>query len=157
MFSVIQEPLVGFDETLGEFDGMFPSESVQTSYIEQFPWCSIRIRRIKPDFAFRMNEVPNEKCQLADFQIGARPHVDDFRSFIFPHQEQARIHQIIHVQEFSSRRTGSPKRDAVHTLATGIVKPANQRGEHVRRIEIEIVAWPIQIRGHHRDKSAAVL
>src|SRR5439155_13236380 len=39
----------------------------------------------------------------------------------------------------------------------GLMKPANQRREDVRRLQIEIIVGAIQIRGHDADEIATML
>ena len=70
---------------------------------------------------------------------------------------QARIGQVVHVQELAPRRTAPPQHDLRGIGTTSLVEAADQRGQNVRAGRIEVVVRPVQIRRHRRDPGQAVL
>ena len=77
--------------------------------------------------------------------------------FVALHQKAQRVGEIVHVQELAARRARAPHRDFGVARLLRAVELAQQRRQHVRGLQVEVVAGAIQVRRHHGDRIEAVL
>ncbi len=95
--------------------------------------------------------------QLANGEVLAGTDVDVIVAVVVLHQEQARVGEIVDVQELAPRRARAPHRRRPRRLQLGFVELAHQRRHDVRARQIEVVARTIQVGRHGRDEVAAIL
>ena len=144
-------------EPVGEFDLRAPAERTQSRDIEQLARCAIGLRRVPDQLGGRIDHVGDRLGQLTDREVDAGPDVDVRVVRVVLHQEQAGGRQVVDMEELANGAPGAPHLDLVGVGLFGVVELADQGGDHVRRIEIEVVAGAVQVGGHRRDEVAAVL
>jgi hypothetical protein len=64
--------------------------------------------------------------------------------------EERRLGHVVDMQELAPRRAGAPDHDLVAPLLCRLVEAADQRGQDVAVLGVEIVAGPVEVRGHDR-------
>ena len=72
-------------------------------------------------------------------------------------QEDARVGEIVDVEELPPRRPGAPDRHARSAREPRAVDLADQRGEDVGGVEVEVVVRAVEVGRHAGDEVAAVL
>jgi hypothetical protein len=72
-------------------------------------------------------------------------------------QEEARVGDVIRVEELASRRAGAPERDRPRARPAALRELADHRWDHVRAGQIEVVERTIEVRRHRADEVRAVL
>src|SRR4030095_312497 len=154
---MIEEPLIRGWQTLTEADAIVPAEGMQPADVEQLSRRSIRLARVEPQRRLRMDDIPQRLSELTYREVFTGADVDVADLVVLVHQKNARIGQVIGVQELATRITGSPDGDFPLPLQFRVVKSSNQRREQVRLGEIEVVIRSVQIRRHRRNEVRAVL
>lgn len=126
------------------------------------PACSRRTRACPESDHFRdcLGQLPNR-------HILAASHVDERRLVLLQHgieqfigkvhQQQARIRHVVAVQKLPPRRPGPPNHYFAITPLLRLMHLADQRRQHVRGLQIVVVARTIQIGGHHGQITCPVL
>ncbi len=62
-----------------------------------------------------------------------------------------RIGGVVDVQKLATRLARAPAGNAVASVALRLAELANERGHHVRRFQIEVIAGSVKINGDHVD------
>ena len=95
--------------------------------------------------------------ELGDRHVLAPADVDDLRRVVALHQEAHGVGQVVDMEELAARRAGAPDGDLWRACCLRLVELAQQRRQHVRRLQVEVVAGAVQIGRHHGDRVEAVL
>ena len=103
------------------------------------------------------DHLPHGLGQFADRQVLPAADVDRVVAVVVPQQQGAGTGQVVHVQELPARCAASPQRDLVTSLPPRLVESADQRGQHVRTLQIEGVSGPVEVRRHRADVGGAEL
>ena len=106
---------------------------------------------------FRAHDVAGPSRRVPNRQVDAGADVDVLVGAVVIHQVDARVGEVLDVQELPHRRPGSPDLDLRILRRPCIVELADQGRQHVARREVEVVAWPVQLGRHRRDEVAPVL
>src|SRR5574341_176809 len=121
------------------------------------------------NFTGEAHYFPDEFREIIDLNVHTRSYVDDLSDIlivIFLHEKEASICKIIYIQEFPIRFSRTPENDRFRFSRTlclnpslvllhpqfGLMKFPYQRGQHMRRLQIEMIAGSIQICRHDRDE-----
>ena len=67
----------------------------------------------------------------------ARAHIQNLLAVILAHHQDRGSREIVDMQEFASGRARAPDRHLWRAAHFGFVKPAQQRGQHVRSARVE--------------------
>ena len=105
---MIEIPLVSTDQAVAQRDAVVPSQPMKPRNIEQLSRRTVGLRGIEDQFGMRKHDVANQFRNFANRDVFACSDVDRSWLVVVLHQEQAGCGQIIDVQEFSPRRSGSP-------------------------------------------------
>ena len=108
---------------------------MQAAHVEQLARRAVRLRRVEPDVDTGCHDVANLLGELADGQIFPGPDVDVIVAVVVFHQEQARVGEIVDVQELAPRRAGAPDggaRSALHSASWNFRMSAGTTCELVR-------------------------
>ena len=74
-----------------------------------------------------------------------------------PHKENAKIGQVIHIQEFPQRASVPPAGNTLHPSYLGLMEAANKGWQHMTVGRMVIIIWPVQIGRHNTNVVSAVL
>ena len=59
------------------------------------------------------------------------------------HDEEARVGEVVHVQELASGRPGAPDDDLTPPIGLRVVELADQRRQYMGVLQVKIVSGPI--------------
>src|SRR3569832_1999210 len=155
--AVAHVPLIGTPYPLLQADGGVPAQGVDGTAVDLFYRRSVGPRSVVNDLAREAHDAAYEFGELADADVAADADIDDALTVVDLHHVQAGGGAIVHVAEFAPWRARAPYRHARGTRHCRVVELAQSRGQHVRGIEIEVVAGAVEIGGQHRHVTAAVL
>ena len=105
---MIHEPAIGLLYALCQRNAGRPAKAAQTTDIEEFAWRSIGFARIEVDASGKADDPGNHFRELAYRQILAAADVDEIFAVLALHEKEAGIGRVVHVQELTPRRSGSP-------------------------------------------------
>src|ERR1035437_1065930 len=142
---------------------MAPAQAVQATDVHQFARRSVGLRRVKGQLPIEADHAGDGLGQFADGDVLPGSNVDERRRVLNQqgtvalvvevHQETARLGQIVGIEQFASRRAGSPDDHLLRTRSLGLGSLANERGKNVRVSQIEVVPGPVKV-SRHRGKVA---
>ena len=127
--------------------------------------------RVPLDRAGVADDALDQLGKVADRLILARPHVDqrvgDIGCGHVLDEEHHGFGEVVDVQELTSRRAGSPQRHRRVGLPGHVVvarqpklrlmELAQHRRQHVARVQVEVVAGPVEVRRHEGEVVGAEL
>jgi hypothetical protein len=154
---VLDEPAIAARHTLPQRYAGPPAERLEPRNVEHLTRRAVRLARVEAQLSAEADHLAHDLRQLADRDVLTPADVEQLVAVVAVHQEQTGVGQVVDVQELATRRARAPyDRFALAALARFVELP-NERGQHVRILQIEVVARPIQIGRHHRDRVEAVL
>ena len=145
-----------------------PSKFVQPGRIYQLAGGAVGLSVVVGDGAIVTNDVLNEGGEGVDGEVLTDTDVKDAVGGgvaegvlrVFKDEEDS-ICQVVHVQEFALGRAAAPERDgrvgAVGRGALRLVKLAEQGGQDVTRLEVEVVVRTVEVGRHQREEIVAML
>ena len=99
------------------------------------------------------DHVGDEFCELADRDLARRAEVDRLRAVVSLRSQDEAVDAVVDVEELPGRRAVAPQ----HDLVLGLDHLPDQRRDDVRRLEVEVVTRPVQIRRQQEDRIDPVL
>ena len=94
---------------------------------------------------------------LADRRLLAGAEVDRLGTVVPVAGEREPGDAVVDVEELAGRRAVAPEQDLLLAALAGLDHLADQRRDHVRRLEVEVVARAVEVRGQQEDGVRAVL
>jgi hypothetical protein len=104
-----------------------------------------------------VDDLADHLGEFADRQVLAGADVDMDLILSVPHDEETGLGEVVHVEELPSRRARAPDDNFLGPCLLGIVELAHEGGEHLRALQVEVVARVVEVRRHGGDEVAAVL
>src|SRR5262249_18848825 len=90
-------------------------------------------------------------------EILSRANIDDLRLMVIPQEKKAGRREIIHMEKFAARISGSPNYNFLRLRLFRLVRLAKQGGQDVRALKIEVVVRSVKIGGYGADEVRPVL
>lgn len=140
---------------------------MQAGYVHQFARCAVGLGRVKDKLAFEVEEAGHDLGQLADGDVFAGSDVDQ-RWCVFEkqgveaglvevHQEGAGLGKVVGVEELAARGSGTPDGELARASGDGFGRLADQGGEDVRVVKVEVIAGTVEVGGHGSEILCPVL
>ena len=117
------------------------------------PRLAVRHRRVPDDLALEAGHVGDRLGELADRDLVAGAEVDRLGAVVALGREHEPLDAVVDVEKLPGRRAVAPEHDLVRRLD----HLADQRRDHVRALEVEVVARPVEVRRQEVDRVQAVL
>lgn len=134
-----------------------PAEFRDPRDVEQLARGAVEPARVPGDPTGEAGDLGDRRGQFADGEVVAATHVDRLVTVVGAQQYGAGRGEVVHVQEFPARGATAPQDDLLAPLGRGLVEAADERGQDVRRLQVEVVTGPIEIGRHGADVRRAVL
>ena len=131
--------------------------ALMARHVEKLARRAVRPRRVERDFAPVADHVGDEAREFADGDVFAGADIEELQVRIAFHDEDAGVGEVVDGEEFAPRRAGAPDRNACGAVDLGLVETPHQSRRNVAVVRMIIVAGPIEIGRHHRDKIRAML
>ena len=154
---ILNIPFVGFDEALLEGDLRLPPHALYLGAIHELPGCAVRLAGVPHQLPLEPHHLLHQLSELLDGDLAATPHIDVLQPGVLVHQEDDRVGEVIDVQELPQRRARAPYDDLGGVARLGLVEPADERGQDVRVLRVEVVVRAVEVGGHGGDGVEAVL
>src|SRR4051812_29628931 len=103
------------------------------------------------------NHFFDEQSEIFDADVYAGSDVDDLRTIVSVHQKHTCVSKVVDMKEFATRRAASPNLYASSAVCFCHEELADQRGQHMRIVEVVIIVWSVQISRHQADEIASEL
>ena len=155
--SWLTKPIVGPRNAVAQRNLRPPVHRAELRHIEQLARCAVRLGRVKRQLAFEPDDIADQLRQLADRNIFAASDVHDLRRIMVLEQEHTRVGHVVDVQKFAPRIARPPDDELARAIYLRLVRLPQQRREHVRREQIEVVVRAVEIRRHRADVVLAIL
>src|SRR2546429_9197558 len=107
----------------------------------------VRHGAVPLDLALEARQLCDQLCQLADGDLLTGPEIDGIRAVVAVGREHEPLDAVVDVEELACRRSVTPQN---HPLSVLEHLP-DQIRDHVRRLEVEVVARAVQICGKEED------
>ena len=154
---VRQEPAVGRLDAVAQVDPVAPAERVQAGHVEQLARHAVGLRGSKASTASGWTIARTRLGELADGQVLAGADVDVRRRVVASIRN---THASARSSTCRNSRRGVPVPQITTSRDAGdlrVVELADQRRQHVRAGEVEVVVRAVEVGRHRRDEVAAVL
>ena len=123
---VVQEIFVGQADAILQLGTVGPTQLFCLAYIQKLTGSAVRFAGVPKDFAFIAHHFGYQFCQFLDAQFLACSSVYSFVSAVVVHQEDTQVCQVVHIEEFTQRRTVSPTGNRCRPTFLGFVKATDQ-------------------------------
>ena len=104
--------------------------------------------------ARRLRELPG---QVTDRDLDAAAQVDRIAGVVSLGRQHDALGRVLDVEELARRRAVAPQHDLAVAPVARADELADHRRNHVRRVQIEVVARPVQVHRKQHDAVEAVL
>ena len=166
-----QEIAIGGEQASVERRRRLPAHASQTADVHQLARGAVGLARVEHDLALEADHAAHGAGEFADAEVLAHTDVHQRCQAVVTvlaqqglelrvgqlHQEDAGVGHVVGVEKLALRRTGSPHRDHVRARHLRFVELADQRGDDVAVFRVVVVAGPVEVRGHGRKETGAVL
>src|SRR5262245_54303068 len=105
----------GADPVL-ESDRRAPSERGDAAHVEELARHAVRLRRVELQRHARRDDAADQLPELADRDVRADADVERDLAFVVAQEEDARVGEIVDMEELAAGRAGAPDRHAVRRL-----------------------------------------
>src|SRR5215213_2445786 len=96
---VLQVPAVGVLDALAQWRRVRPTEIVEATDVEQLPGCPVGLGGVEVERRGGVHDVANGLGELTDGEVVAGPDVDVHLVLVVVHQEEARVGEVVDVEE----------------------------------------------------------
>lgn len=151
------KPLVGVGNAALEANQGAPAHALERGDVEELTPRSVGLAQVVGDLVGEAHDPGDQPGEFEDRYVLAAADIDVGVTRIMPHQEDARVSEIVNVQEFTARRARTPDLEALSLGALRLVRLADQSRQDVAGLQIEIVARPVEVGRHGRDEVTAML
>ncbi len=151
------ERAIGIGQALAEADPRLPAEPAQLFPAHELAWRAVRPARVGDDFPVEADDLRHKVRELLDGDVLPGADVDVLVLRVRLHDEEERIGAVVDVQEFPPRRPGAPNDQLSGARSLGLMRLAEERRDDMARLEIVVVAGPVEVGWHRRNEIAPVL
>src|SRR4051794_35765362 len=116
-------------------------ELLRACRVELSPRLAVRHRRVPHQLAVESRQLRDQLRQLADRRLDARAQVDRLDAVVPLGRQGQTLGCVVDVEELARRRPVAPQ----DHLAARVRHLADQRRDHVRRLEVEVVARAVEV------------
>src|SRR5262245_43802279 len=106
---------------------------------------AVGLRCIPNDASRKTNFIPDHSSQVADGNFLPGPQIYGLATLVTLGCEHDSFSSIFHIKKFPSRRAVTPKDNLLTIIFFGLYTLANERGNDVRTLQIEIVSRAVKI------------
>ncbi len=133
--------------------GIEAEELPRAACVDAAAWLSARLRLVPDDPTVVACDGSDELGELADRDLLARSEVHGLGAVVALRGEDEALDAVLDVEELPRRRAVAPEDD----LVLGLEHLPDERGNHVRGLEVEVVPRPVQVRRQEEDCVQPVL
>ena len=142
-----------------------PAQLLHAAHVEQLLRGSIGLCGIEDQLAGEAQGGAHQLCQLSYGHIDAGSDVDQryaveqggIDGSLELHEKNTGLCQVFTEEEFAARSSRSPDRNLLSPQSLGLRYLADQGGQHMRFLGVEIVARAVEIGGHRGQIAGFVL
>ena len=142
---------------MAERDLGFPTEVEELGHVEELAGGAVGFGGVEGEGASVAEDVADGFGELADGDVVSAADIDNVGGVVVFEKEVAGVGEVINVEEFATRSAGAPDEDGGVVGLLGEVDLADEGGEDVGGVEVEVVEGAVEIRRHPGDEVAAVL
>jgi hypothetical protein len=136
---------IGALETLPERNPGAPSERSDATDVHQLLRSSIRFRGIEFQIPVEAHDLTDQTGKFADANVRSRADVEVLIRAVVFHREDARIREIVDMQEFASRPTCAPDLDSWSSCEFRKVRLDQKGRDDMARGEIVGIVRAIEV------------
>ena len=126
-------------------------------HVQQLSGSAVGLGRIKNNCALELNHPHDKLSELSDGDVNPRADVEERTVVARLHKVDARMGQVVDVQELAHGPATTPDDELLVATQLGLVSLANERGEHVAVLEVVVVPRAVQVGGHNARVARGVL
>ena len=125
--------------------------------VEPAPRLAVRLRVVPDDLAGVAGRLGDHGRELADRDLVAGAEVDRVRTVVVLRGQPEALGAILDVEELPRRRAVTPEHDRLVAALGRLEHPPDQGRDHMRALEIEVVARPVEVHRQQVDRVQPVL
>jgi hypothetical protein len=125
--------------------------------IQAAAWLAVRPGRVPLDLTAELDNTLDDLCKITNLDLLSAAQVDRFRRVVSLRRQDDPFSAILDIEEFPGCVPCAPKYDLRILPSLGFHHLSEQRWDHVRILEIEIIPWAIEINGNEDNGIEAIL
>src|SRR5690606_21094285 len=125
---VVPVPGVRVLDAFSQADPRLPAEALEPAAVHELAGRAVGLAGVEGEVSFVADDVLDRLGELADGDVGAGADVDRSGKRDVFEQEQARVGEVVGVEELAPRRAGTPDGHGGAAVHLRLVRLADQRG-----------------------------